>query len=157
MNRRQLITPLGGAATAWPLATRAQQGERMRRIGVLARSAETPEVRARTTAFVQSLEGLGWREDQNIRIDIRWLRLRPPAHSKGNCGFDARKPDVIVSGTSVAIAQVLRTSSVPVLFALCEANRVLNLGIRCILASVIGLEPQIDWLCCSPVARPCRQ
>src|SRR5215831_1019759 len=70
--RRQFITLLGAAA-AWPIAAHAQQTERMRRIGSLAQLSETdPELRKRLAAFVQTLQKLGWRDGQNIRIDYRY-------------------------------------------------------------------------------------
>jgi putative ABC transport system substrate-binding protein len=72
MRRRQFITLLGGAA-AWPLAARAQQGERVRRIGVLmAAAADDPEYQARIAAFVQGLQQLGWTDGRNVRTDTRW-------------------------------------------------------------------------------------
>jgi putative tryptophan/tyrosine transport system substrate-binding protein len=76
VKRREFITLLGGAA-AWPLAARAQQGERMRRIGVLMSGAEAdPELQARVTAFRQKLEQYGWSEGRNIHIDIRFSAIR---------------------------------------------------------------------------------
>src|SRR5215468_6060968 len=73
MKRREFITLLGGAAAAWPLAARAQQGERMRRIGVLMDLAENdPEGQARLAAFLQGLAQLGWTDGRNVRIDTRW-------------------------------------------------------------------------------------
>jgi len=70
-SRRQFITLLGGAA-AWPLAARAQQPERMRRIGMLMnRVADDPEAQARLKAFVQGLQQLGWAEGRNVRMDVR--------------------------------------------------------------------------------------
>jgi putative ABC transport system substrate-binding protein len=72
MNRRAFITLLGGAAAAWPLAAGAQQGEQMRRIGVLAYwPAEDPEGQARLAAFAQALKQLGWSDGRNLRIDTR--------------------------------------------------------------------------------------
>jgi putative tryptophan/tyrosine transport system substrate-binding protein len=72
MKRREFITLLGSAA-AWPLAARAQQGELMRRIGFLQGLAESdPEAQARTEAFRQGLDALGWAEGRNIRIDYRF-------------------------------------------------------------------------------------
>src|SRR6266540_267631 len=74
MKRREFITLLGGAAAAWPLASRAQQQpERMRRIGVLMAYAESdPEGQAQVAAFREELQKLGWAEGRNIRIDSRW-------------------------------------------------------------------------------------
>ena len=73
MRRREFLGVLGGAAAAWPLAARAQQAERMRRIGVLMAQAEDdPELQARVAAFLQGLQQLGWTDGRNVRIDIRW-------------------------------------------------------------------------------------
>src|SRR5207237_8040820 len=72
MRRRTFIALLGGAAVAWPLAARAQQAERMRRIGVLTPlAAEDPEHKARLAAFAQELQQLGWAVGRNVRIDTR--------------------------------------------------------------------------------------
>jgi putative ABC transport system substrate-binding protein len=116
IGRREFITLLGGAA-AWPTAARAQQGDRMRRIGVLATSAETTEARTRVATFLQTMHNLGWREDQTLRVDIRWVGSDPQRIQSETADLLARKPEVIVSGTSVAIAQVLRTSSIAIVFA----------------------------------------
>src|SRR5262249_14664659 len=73
VRRRDFITLLGSAAAAWPLAARAQQGGRMRRIGVLMPwTATDPETQARLTAFVQALALLGWIDGRNVRIETRW-------------------------------------------------------------------------------------
>ena len=70
MRRRDFITLFGGAAAAWPLAARARQGERMRRIGVLMNlAADDPETQRRMTAFVQGLQQLRWTNGRNVRID----------------------------------------------------------------------------------------
>src|SRR5215211_5048485 len=72
MRRREIIMLLGGAA-AWPLGARAQQGERIRPIGVLMNlAADDPESQRRMTAFVQGLQQLGWTDGRNVRIDARW-------------------------------------------------------------------------------------
>jgi putative tryptophan/tyrosine transport system substrate-binding protein len=72
MGRRELIAALG-SAVAWPLAARAQQPERMRRIGVLmSLAADDPQGQARLAAFQQALQQLGWSDGRNVRIDIRW-------------------------------------------------------------------------------------
>ena len=73
MKRRQFILLLGGAAAAWPLAARAQQAERVRRIGVLIyQAADDAEGQARLAAFTQALKQLGWSDGRNLRIDTRW-------------------------------------------------------------------------------------
>jgi putative ABC transport system substrate-binding protein len=72
MRRREFITLIGGA-TAWPIYARAQQTDRVRRIGVLMNFAENdPAAQARLTAFLQALQHLGWTNGRNVRIDIRW-------------------------------------------------------------------------------------
>ena len=73
MKRREFITLLGGAAAAWPLYVRAQQREKMRRIGVLMHTAaDEPESQARLAAFMQGLQKSGWAVGRNLRIDYRW-------------------------------------------------------------------------------------
>jgi putative tryptophan/tyrosine transport system substrate-binding protein len=73
VRRRDFITLLGGAAVSWPVTARAQQPERMRRIGVLQVISESdPELRRRITVFVQGLQKLGWREGANLVIDYRY-------------------------------------------------------------------------------------
>ena len=73
MKRRDFITLLGGAAVAWPIAARGQQGERMRRVGVLMNfPADDPELQARVGAFLQGLSESGWTLGRNVRIDYRW-------------------------------------------------------------------------------------
>ena len=73
MQRRDFIMLLSGAAATWPLAARAQQGERMRRIGLFsAGRADDPDAQARNAAFVQGLAQLGWTDGRNVRIDYRW-------------------------------------------------------------------------------------
>ena len=73
LRRREFITLLGGAAVAWPLAVRAQQPERMRRIGVLMTGDENdPEQKRRHSAFMQTLSDLNWTDGRNTRIDLRW-------------------------------------------------------------------------------------
>ena len=86
--RRQFISLLGGAAAAWPVAARAQQAERMRRIGVLMTvAADDPEVQARVAAFLQGLQQLGWTDGRNVRIDIRWARGECRRHSQTRGGI----------------------------------------------------------------------
>ena len=72
IRRREFVALLGGAA-AWPIAARAQQGDRVRRIGVLVPFDENdPEGKVRYSAFIQALAGLGWTDGRNVRIDLRW-------------------------------------------------------------------------------------
>jgi putative ABC transport system substrate-binding protein len=73
VRRRDFITLLGGAAASWPLAARAQQSERVRRIGVLSGFAEGDLIaQSLVAAFRQRLQGLGWTEGRNVRLDVRW-------------------------------------------------------------------------------------
>src|SRR4029453_6209968 len=74
LKRREFITLLGGAASAWPIASRAQQAERMRRIGVLQGSTDTDDPRSRrnVTTFLQALHQLGWTDGRNAKVDYRW-------------------------------------------------------------------------------------
>jgi ABC-type uncharacterized transport system substrate-binding protein len=118
-TRRYFVSCLGGAAATWPLAARAQQPERMRRIGVLMHSrADEPEAQARLLAFLQGLQEAGWAIGRNLRIDYRWsvgdaARLLRDAQE-----LVALSPDVIlagVGGTTSALHQATRT--VPVVFA----------------------------------------
>jgi hypothetical protein len=78
VRRREFITLLGGAAAAWPVAARAQQGERVRRIGVLmSTSADDAPAQARLAAFMQGLQELGWGVGRNVRVDVRWPAADP--------------------------------------------------------------------------------
>jgi putative ABC transport system substrate-binding protein len=120
MRRRDFITLLGGAAAAWPLAVRAQQGERIRRIGVLMSvAAEGPEGQARLAAFLKGLQQLGWTDGNNVRIEHRWgagdaERIRSYAAE-----LVALSPDVILaSGDIVGLALRQATRTVPIVFTL---------------------------------------
>src|SRR5262249_54782394 len=78
-RRREVIMGLGGAA-AWPLAARAQQTERVRRVGVLMSvAAEGPDGQPRLAAFLKGLQALGWTDGRNVRIDLRWALAMPSA------------------------------------------------------------------------------
>ena len=104
MKRRQFITLLGGMAAAWPLAARAQQVERMRRIGVLMGVADDAEGQARIKGLQQGLRELGWIEGRNVHIDYRWTggdatRVRAYAAE-----LVKLSPDVIVAHTPPVIA-----------------------------------------------------
>ena len=99
MRRREFITLLGGAAAAWPLAARAQQGERMRRIGVLMScAADDPEAQARIAAFLQGLQQLGWTDGRNVRIDYPLGRAAMPSDIRRYAAeLVALAPDVILA------------------------------------------------------------
>jgi putative ABC transport system substrate-binding protein len=72
LRRREFIAGLGGTAAAWPLAARAQQGSRVRRIGVLTSGDGNDQGKRRVSAFIQALADLGWAEGRNAQIDVRW-------------------------------------------------------------------------------------
>src|SRR5215471_17457688 len=117
MKRRKFITLLGGAAVAWPVAARAQQGEPVRRIGVLMNmGADDAEGQARLAAFTQVLKQLGWSEDRNLRIDTRWATADDIR--KHAAELVALAPDVLVAGTGTAtVAPLLQaTRIVPIVF-----------------------------------------
>jgi putative ABC transport system substrate-binding protein len=118
MKRREFFGLVGGAAT-WPLAARAQQSERMRRIGVLMnRTATDPEGQARVAAFQQALQQLGWSDDRNIRIDIRWGEDNIDRERKFAAELVALAPDVILASGTVSVTALQPISgTVPVVFA----------------------------------------
>src|SRR6266436_2889264 len=102
MRRRELITLLGGAAAAWPLAARAQQSDQMRRIGVLMGFAESDsEAQAYFAAFREGLQKLGWTEGRNTRIDTRWAAPDDPESMRRFAKeLVALQPDLILSNTT---------------------------------------------------------
>ena len=105
MRRRDFITLLGGAAAAWPLAARAQQGGRIRRIGVLASLPEgDPEMQARLAGFRQGLERLGWSEGRNVRIDYRFAAASPGQFQALAKELLALQPDVILAQSTPTAA-----------------------------------------------------
>jgi putative ABC transport system substrate-binding protein len=119
MRRRELIALIGGAA-AWPLAARAQQPDRMRRIGVLMGFAESDrEGQAFVAAFREGLEKLGWAESRNIRIDYRWTALDAELIQRFAKELVALQPDLILTQSTPVTAELLRqTRSIPIVFAL---------------------------------------
>jgi putative ABC transport system substrate-binding protein len=119
MQRRKFITLLGGAAATWPLAARAQQGERVRRIGVLmASTADDPEFQARMASFQQGLQELGWSNARNVRIDTRWATTNTDDLRRHADELAALAPDVILAGAGTAtVAPLLQaTRTVPIVF-----------------------------------------
>ena len=120
MKRRKFIALLGGAA-AWPLAARAQQPERMRRIGVLmASSADDSENQARMAAFQQGLAQLGWTDGRNVRIDTRWATTNADDLRRHATELAALAPDVLVAanGSSTVAPLLQATRTVPIVFVI---------------------------------------
>jgi putative ABC transport system substrate-binding protein len=120
MQRRNFIRLLGGAAVAWPLAARAQQSDRVRRIGVLlAATADDPDYQARIAAFQQGLQQLGWSDGRNVHIDTRWATTKADDIRRHAAELAALAPDVILAGTGTAtVAPLLQaTRTVPIVFA----------------------------------------
>jgi ABC-type uncharacterized transport system substrate-binding protein len=120
LKRRDVITLLGGAAAAWPLAARAQQGERMRRIGVFfPGAADDTEYQARNAAFLQGLRELGWTDGLNVRIDYRWSAGDANNISKHAAELAALAPDVILAAGGAVMQPLLQaTRTVPIVFVI---------------------------------------
>jgi len=117
MKRRTFIAGLGSAAS-WPVLARAQQGDRVRRIGVLIGFDENdPEVKLRQSAFMQALADLGWNDGRNIRVDLRWAggdTNRMQALAQELVGL---QPDIILAHTTLATAALQReTRTIPIVF-----------------------------------------
>jgi ABC-type uncharacterized transport system substrate-binding protein len=161
MRRRKFMTLLGGAAIV-PLATRAQQPERMRHVGVLmAWTERDPEVRAWATAFKEGLQRLGWTQDRNVRIDFRWGggdydRLRTYAAELVGMG-----PDVIFATATPALAPLSReTRSLPIVFV--QVSDPVKLGFVANLAHqlpglrILSTRSAANGLNCSKTPRPIR-
>ena len=119
IGRREFITLFGGAA-AWPLAARAQQGERVRRIGVLmSTSADDAPAQARLAAFMQGLQELGWGVGRNVRVDIRWPAADPERTRKTATELLALAPDVIFATGSATVTPLQQMSrTVPIVFVI---------------------------------------
>ena len=120
MRRRAFITLLGGAAATWPLAARAQQGQRMRRVGVfIARAEDNPQARLSIEAFVQRLRQLGWSEGHNVQIDYRWGESDADRLRTHAAELAALAPDVILATGNAGVAPMLQaTRSVPIVFVI---------------------------------------
>ena len=117
MKRRDFITLLGGTAAAWPLAARAQQRERIRRIGVLMTTSDDAEGQARLAAFLQGLQEAGWAVGRNARIDLRWGggdAVRPQSQAKElvDLGVDI----ILANGTPSLVAATRATDTIPIVF-----------------------------------------
>src|SRR5262249_26446434 len=139
-RRREFITLLGGAA-AWPAAVRAQQGERVRRIGMLTNLAENdPEERRRMAAFLQALQKLGWRDDDNVRIDHRVAQGTADNARRYAAELVALAPDVILTSGSVSTGALFEaTSTVPIVFA--HVPDPVGAGFVASLTHITGFSP----------------
>jgi putative ABC transport system substrate-binding protein len=119
MKRREFMSLLGGAAAAWPLAVRAQQTERVRRIGWLTggSAADDPDGQANDAAFLQALQQSGWTDGRNLRIDHRWGMGNADNIRKYAAELAALAPDVILAGGTSTMAALLQaTRTVPIVF-----------------------------------------
>jgi putative ABC transport system substrate-binding protein len=118
MRRRDFITLVGGTAASWPLATRAQQGDRVRRIGVLTQYPEGDPAEARNFApFRQKLRQFGWLEGYNLAIDFRWAAGKADLYRRFAAELVAAKPDVLVTSAGSALEPLLRaTRTIPIIF-----------------------------------------
>src|SRR5213592_2531808 len=119
IERRKFLATLGGAAVAWPLGARAQQPDRMRRIGVLMAVPENDhEYQAFLAAFREGLQKLGWTDGRNLRIDSRWAALDAEAMQRFAQELVALQPDLILSNNTPTTAAMLRqTRTIPIIFA----------------------------------------
>ena len=117
MRRREFITLVGGAAAMWPLTARAQQPERARRVGILlAGGTEEPDYQARVAASLKELQQLGWSEGRNLRVEVRGGGSEANIR-KNITELIAFAPDVILTGGTTTMAQLLRTTrTVPIVF-----------------------------------------
>ena len=118
MQRRNFIRLLGGAAVAWPFAARAQQPDRMRRIGVMMGYAEDdPEAQTRLAAFKQGLLTLGWSEGRNLKIDVRWASGDTDRATAFARELVALQPEVIMSNTTPVTAALHKaTKTISIVF-----------------------------------------
>ena len=117
IRRRSFITLLGGAA-AWPMAARAQQRERMRRIGVFSPlTADDPQVLGRNAAFLQGLQELGWTVGRNVHIDYRFSAGDPERHRRYAAELVVLAPDVILATGPLTVAALQQANaSMPIVF-----------------------------------------
>src|SRR5262249_15176566 len=118
IRRREFLLLGGTAAAAWPLAARAQQPQRMRRVRVLLTgAADDPESLARVGAFLQGLQELGWTDGRNVRIEYRWGSADAERIRKSASELVALAPDVIVvSGNSGMVPLQRATRTLPIVF-----------------------------------------
>jgi putative tryptophan/tyrosine transport system substrate-binding protein len=120
MRRRQFITLVGGASAVWPLVARAQQPERLRRVGALIGFSENDAFTRRTVSvFAQALERFGWVEGKNIRVDYRFAAGDPTLFKTYAAELVGLMPEVILAGASPAVAALReQTRTIPIVFVL---------------------------------------
>jgi putative tryptophan/tyrosine transport system substrate-binding protein len=119
IGRRKFLAALGGAAAAWPLMARAQQSERMRRVGVLMPGdADNPDNQARLAAFLQGLQQFGWAVGRNLRIDLRWAAGQVDRNRQYAEELVGLAPDVILAAASGVSALKQATRTVPIVFTI---------------------------------------
>jgi putative ABC transport system substrate-binding protein len=119
MRRREFIALLGGTAATWPLAARAQQADRVRRVGVLMAHPESdPEFQAYVAAFREGLQKFGWTENRNIQIDFRWGALDDAeARQRSAKELVSLQPDLILTQNTPPTASMLQlTRTIPIVF-----------------------------------------
>jgi putative tryptophan/tyrosine transport system substrate-binding protein len=119
IGRRRFLAALGGSAVAWPLAARAQQPERMRRVGVLIAPLESdPDAQRRISALRDGLEKLGWNDGRNVRIDVRWGGGDAERLGAYAVELVGSNPDVIVAASTPALELLKQaTQTIPIVFA----------------------------------------
>jgi len=151
MQRRQFILLLGGAAAApslfWPLAARAQQGDRVRRVGVLMGIANDLEGQARVMVFKQALHALGWTEGRNVQFIYRWS-AGDAAHARqfANELLDLRSDVILANSTPIAIAVRDTTRTTPTVFV--QVSDPVTAGVVQSLARPAAISPV------SPISSP---
>jgi putative ABC transport system substrate-binding protein len=117
LKRREFVTLLGGAVTAFPLAARAQQPERMRQVAVLMGTAETPLDKTNIAVFLSRLDELGWKADRTLRTDVRWWIGTPERMREVIADMLTSSPDVFVVFTNLALATIQpMVGKVPIVF-----------------------------------------
>ena len=118
MNRRELIALLGSTAVSWPLGVRAQQPERVRRVGVLMNVGEASAVGQRALAlFKEALERLGWSDERNLQLSVRWAAGEPALFRKHALELVALEPDVVFAVSTPAVTPLRNASrTVPIVF-----------------------------------------
>jgi putative ABC transport system substrate-binding protein len=142
---RAFITLLGGATTAWPFVARAQQPERVRRLGMLMnRAADDPRGQIELAAFQQALQQLGWSDGRNIRIDTRWGENNVDRDRGYAAELVALAPDLILASGTLSVAALRHaTRTLPIVFV--EVSDPVGAGLVDTLARPGGLPRSRRW------------